>query len=248
MAAQFLTVGDVRLCVDVQGDAAAPPLVMLNGAYQNHLVWTPVMPALLEHFRVIRHDWRGSGRSTGGARPDYNFPQYADDLADVLDQLEVPRAHVCGMAYGARIAARFALNHAGRVDRLALYDVALGGHVDQDAQKTRNVEAREQLAAAGLQPVEVEAAWFEHVHHKEAMRSLTAQRNEPDRTDEMAACTLPTLVACGDLDLNLPEAERIAAVMPNAELRIMEMTAHASVFCRPDVFVQYLVEFLAPGG
>jgi 3-oxoadipate enol-lactonase len=241
---RVLPIHGVELNVAVDGEPDATPLALLNGAYSNLHSWTPVMPQLLERFRVIRHDWRGSGRSSGGARADYGFPQYADDLAAILDHLEIPRAVVCGLAYGARTAARFALRHPGRTELLALYDVSLDQPVDQELQRAGNAEAKALRDAAGLASVERDPAWFEHEHQKEAMRSLTAHRDQPDPTPELAMLQIPTLVVCGRQDVNLGEAQRIADILPDAEYRILEMAGHGSTFSRPDLVAEYLIDFV----
>ncbi|MDD9947439.1 MAG: alpha/beta hydrolase [Myxococcales bacterium] len=242
----FLDVNGVRLRVCLDGHPNATPLALVNGAYSNVTSWTPVMEPLAARYRVIRHDWRGTGKSSGGPRADYTFPQYADDLAGILDRLDVPRVVLCGLAYGARTAARFALRHPGRVKKLALFDVSLDQPVDQELQKVGNQKAKALRDAAGLRSPERAPEFFAHDHPKEAMRSLTAHRDQPDPTGELAACTIPTLVACGRQDVNLSEAERIAGVLPNAELRIMEMAGHGSQFSRPDLVAQYLIEFADP--
>ena len=248
MPEQNLSIHGVRLRVAVDGDPGATPLALLNGAYSNLESWTPVMARLLERFRVIRHDWRGTGRSTGGARADYSFPRYADDLAAILDHLAVPSAIVCGLAYGARTAARFALRHPHRVQRLALFDVSLDQPVDQALQREGNAKAKALRDAAGLPAVARDPAWFEHDHQKEALRSLTAHRHQPDPTGELAHLDIPTLVACGRQDVNLPEATRIAHTLPHARFEILEMAGHGSLFSRPDLVAQLLIDFAdAPG-
>ena len=172
-------------------------------------------------------------------------PQYADDLAGLLDQLELPRVTVGGLAYGARTAARFALRYPDRVERLALFDVSLAQPVDQALQKLGNQEAKALRDAAGLSSPKVERSWFEHDDSKEAMRSLTAHRDQPDPTEELASLDVPTLIACGRQDVNLPEAERIAALVPDARLEIIEMAGHGSHLSRPDVVAQLLIDFAA---
>jgi 3-oxoadipate enol-lactonase len=152
------------------------------------------------------------------------------------------------MAYGARTAARFALRHPKRLALLALYDVSLGQPVDQALQANGNQEAYRLRQAAGLRSPRFDPAWREHRDAHEAMRALTAHRDQADPTPELAQIALPTLVACGRQDVNLPEAERIAKVLPSAEPRIMEMTGHGSVMSRPDLFVELLVEFAARHG
>jgi 3-oxoadipate enol-lactonase len=99
-----------------------------------------------------------------------------------------------------------------------------------------------------LPEVARDPAWFAHDDEREALRSLTAHRDQPDPTPELATLQLPTLVACGRQDVNLPEAERIARTLPQAELAIMECTGHGSVLSRPDLFVQLLADFAARSG
>ena len=240
---RLLSVNGCRLRVRLDGDPGAPTLCLINGAFSNLDSWTPVMPALASHFHVVRHDWRGTGRSSGGARADYTFPQYAGDLAAILDQLQLPRVAVCGLAYGARTAARFALRYPERVERLALFDVSLAQPVDQQLQKRGNEQAKALRDAAGIASPTRDPSWFGHDDPKEAMRSLTAHRDQPDPTGELARLDVPTLIACGRQDVNLPEAERIAAVMPRARLEIIEMAGHGSQLSRPDVVAQLLIDF-----
>ena len=246
MDERFFDINGVRLRVRLDGALDSPPLVLVNGAFSNLESWTPVMEPLSARFRVIRHDWRGTGKSTGGPREAYNFPQYADDLAAILDLLGLERVALCGLAYGARVAARFALRYPQRLTKLALFDVSLDEPVDQQLQKAGNLQAQALREAAGLPTPARDAAFFEHDDPKEAMRSLTAHRDQPDPTDELRSCSIPTLVACGRQDVNLPQAERIAGLLPDAQLKILEMAGHGSQFSRPDLVAEYLLEFAAP--
>ena len=54
---------------------------------------------------------------------------------------------------------------------------------------------------------------------------------------------VPVLVACGRLDMNLDEAERIAAAIPGCAFEIMEMTSHGSPLVRPALFAQLIIDF-----
>src|SRR5262252_3790869 len=115
----------VSLRVALDGDPRNPPLALVNGAFMNLHSWTPALQALSTRFRVLRHDWRGTGASDKGPRASYTFPQFADDVLALLDHFGIERPLLCGMAYGARTAARFALGHPRRLSLLALYDVSL---------------------------------------------------------------------------------------------------------------------------
>jgi len=244
VADSCIEVDGVALRVAVDGDRRAPALALVNGAFSNLESFSPAMPELVKHFCVVRHDLRGTGRSAPGAREDYRFDRYADDLRGILDALDIERPVVCGMAYGARTAARFALRHPERLSLLALYDVSLAQPVDQALQREGNEQAKQLRAEAGLPEPVRKREWFEHVDRREAGRALTAHQGQPDPTPELAELAHPTLVVCGRQDVNLAEAERIAGVLPDAELRIMEMTGHGSVLSRPDLFVELLLDFV----
>lgn len=244
MFEQRIAVRGVTLRVVTDGERSRPALVLINGAFSNLLTWTPVVASLAERFFVVRHDWRGTGRSSAGPRAEYTFADYADDLAAVLDILGIERAVVWGLAYGARTAARFALRHPDRIALLALYDVSLAAPVDQALQRAGNEQAKRLRQAAGLPNVASDPSWFEHDDRREALRSLTAHERLPDPTDELRNVSTPTLVACGRQDVNLPEAQRIAALLPDAELHVMEMTGHGSVLSRPELCVSLLCDFV----
>ncbi len=244
----FFDIDGLRLRVAVDGSEAAPPLVLINGAYSNLESFTPVLAPLAARFRVVRHDWRGTGQSDGGPRAAYRFERYADDLALILDRLDIEHAIVCGMAYGARVAARFALRHPARTDLLALYDVSLDQPVDQELQRQGNETAKQLRKEAGLVEPTRSRTWFEHRDQREAMRSLTAHVDQSDPTPELARIAIPTLVVCGRQDVNLGEAQRIAGIVPDAEFHVMEMTGHGSAQSRPDLFASLLIDFVKRRG
>jgi len=244
MLEQRIALRGVTLRVVTDGERSRPALVLINGAFSNLLTWTPIVAQLADRFFVVRHDWRGTGRSSGGPRAEYTFADYADDLAALVDALDVKRAVVWGLAYGARTAARFALRHPERVALLALYDVSLAAPVDQALQRAGNDEAKRLREAAGLPNVASDPSWFEHDDRREALRSLTAHERFPDPTDELRNMHIPTLVACGRQDVNLPEAERIAALLPDSEMHVMEMAGHGSVLSRPELCVSLLCDFV----
>lgn len=115
----------IRIAVRVVGDG--PPLVLLHGFPQNHRCWLPVLPRLAARFRCILPDLRGYGDSDApgddAGHGTYAKRRMAGDVVAVLDALGMDRAHVAGHDRGARVAYRMALDHPGRVDRLAILEV-----------------------------------------------------------------------------------------------------------------------------
>ena len=105
MGEGLIQVGDVRLWHRITGEG--DPVAQIHGAGFGHFNFDPVTPALSERFRVIDYDMRGYGASDRPVQ-DYDMEVWADDLAGLLDALEIERAHVHGTSMGGMIAIVFA--------------------------------------------------------------------------------------------------------------------------------------------
>jgi haloacetate dehalogenase len=104
-----------------------PPLFLLHGYPQTHVMWHLIAPKLAEHFRLILTDARGYGASSIPATvPDHStFSKraMARDVIEIADQLGLERFFVCGHDRGGRVAYRLALDHPGRIDKLVTLDI-----------------------------------------------------------------------------------------------------------------------------
>lgn len=230
------------------GDPGKPVLALVNPASNNLTCWEVVLSGLLKRFRVLRFDIRGTGKSGWGADDEFTFSQYADDLAAIMDALQIPRAFVLGVAYGARTAARFALRHPSRLTALGMFDVALTPPVEQTGQRALGAEARNLLQQAGEAAVTMRKSWRFYENRDAALSAHTAHQKEPDTSELLGDLPVPVLVACGRQDMNLAEAQRIAASIPDCECQVMEMTGHGSPFFRPGLFVELVVGFKTRDG
>ena len=113
-------VADREFLVREAGPVDGPPIVLIHGLAGSSLgEWYQVAPALAETHRVILIDHRSHGLSAL-SRGRYEIAEVADDIAGVLDQLGVARAHMVGYSLGSTIAQAFAYSYPGRVDRLVL--------------------------------------------------------------------------------------------------------------------------------
>lgn len=227
----------------LEGDAKKPTLVLVNMASHNLTCWEVVLAPLLEHFQVLRFDLRGTGKSGWGDKAQFNFAQYADDLAGLMRHLGIKSAFVVGVAYGARTAAQFALRHPTMLSGLGLFDVALTPPVDQGDQGALGAKAMAMLKDAGMAIPERQKYWRFYENRDAALACHTAHQREGDTMAALSAITAPTLVACGRQDMNLDSAREIAALIPGATFAVMEMTGHGSVFYRPDEFVRLVTDF-----
>lgn len=104
-----------------------PPVVLLHGFPQTHVMWHRVAPALAESHTVVAMDLRGYGWSSapeGDAEHRlYSKRAMATDVVKVMEELGHARFAVVGHDRGARCGYRLALDHPGRVTRLCVLDI-----------------------------------------------------------------------------------------------------------------------------
>ncbi|MBI3715090.1 MAG: alpha/beta hydrolase [Betaproteobacteria bacterium] len=125
-AAQTLNVNGVDIFVRSGG--SGPPLLLLHGYPQSHLIWHKVADALAQHYTVVAADLRGYGQSAKPAGlPDhanYSKREMARDQVDVMRALGHESFYLCGHDRGGRVAHRLAMDHAARVKKLMLLDIS----------------------------------------------------------------------------------------------------------------------------
>jgi haloacetate dehalogenase len=104
-----------------------PPLLLLHGYPQTHLMWRKLAPRLAAEFTVVVPDLRGYGDSSkppaGPEHAGYAKRALAQDQVETMAALGFARFAVAGHDRGARVAHRLALDHPERIERLALLDI-----------------------------------------------------------------------------------------------------------------------------
>jgi len=138
--APFLPSGFEYRRMDVDGvtinfavAGSGPPLLLLHGYPQNHLMWRHVAPVLARDHTVVLADLRGYGDS-GKPAPDdagrvYSKRSMARDQVGLMRQLGFGPFQLVGHDRGARVSHRLVLDHPGAVTRLAVLDIVPTRHV-----------------------------------------------------------------------------------------------------------------------
>jgi haloacetate dehalogenase len=118
--------GDVRL--NARAGGQGEPLLLLHGHPQTHAMWHRVAPQIAEHFTVVMMDLRGYGDSSrppaGDESGNYSKREMALDAVEVMRSRGFERFKVLAHDRGARVAHRLAVDHADRIERLVLLDIA----------------------------------------------------------------------------------------------------------------------------
>jgi haloacetate dehalogenase len=113
--------------IRVRHGGSGPPLLLLHGHPQTHMMWHLLAPRLAQDYTVVAADLRGYGGSskppTDAEHEPYSKRAMARDQVEVMRQLGFDQFFVAGHDRGARCAYRLALDHPQRVRKLAVLDI-----------------------------------------------------------------------------------------------------------------------------
>ena len=137
-----IALGDVTIFARIGGEG--PPLVLLHGYPESHLMWRHVAPKLAEHFTVVAPDLRGYGRSSAPAShlgEGYAKRVMGADIIALMRALGHERFAVAGHDRGGRVAYRLALDHPERITKVAVLDIVPTGDMwrGMDASRAMGV-------------------------------------------------------------------------------------------------------------
>lgn len=240
------------------------PVLLLHGVGGSADDWIAAERHLKNRFRTVRLDARGHGRS---AIPDgkWRLDDFTSDVARVLDDLGIDRAHVAGYSMGALIAQAFTLRFPERVDKLALLASTVGRNgAEQEAVESRlafirSFPPREYFDRHACK------RWFTDEFVSEAPEVIEAyreaiSRNDPigyakayqvlaenDLADRLPEITSRTLVmtAANDIGAGPKTAVFIAERIKNAHLIILPRLRHQILLEAPDIVGGILREFFS---
>lgn len=201
---------DIFLYYEEQGKGE--PIFLLHGNGEDGTYFVNQISFFSSSYRMIAVDTRGHGKSPRGTAP-FTMEQFAVDLRELMEKLQISSAIILGFSDGANIAMKFALKYPDKVKALILN----GGNLN-----TRGVKRSIQI------PVEIGYRFSRLFAGKSAearahMEILGLMVNEPDiRPEALHAIQAPTLVIAGTKDMiKQSHTEMIAESIPNAKLSII---------------------------
>jgi 3-oxoadipate enol-lactonase len=258
----FAELTDVQSYYELIGEGE--PLLFIPGLGGTCRVWDPIVPDLASHFSLILVDNRGLGRSVARRKPR-SLADYSADLVELLDELQLDRAHVLGLSLGGIIAQRFAVDHPSRVDRLVLVScahrfsayllrmAALLGHSLRRFPKAVFVQTMELLGTAPLYMDahidEIDEAMKVRCREKLHARAMGTQlrcllKSELDPQDYRI--TAPTLVVAGEHDALIPNcyARLMAERIPGSRFLLIPGAGHNPMVEAPEKVLPLIEQFL----
>jgi pimeloyl-ACP methyl ester carboxylesterase len=95
-------------------------IIFVHGAFADRRIWEPQWQCFSLEYRVVRYDLRGHGRTGVSQLEHYSMATFANDLAALLDALEIDAPILCGLSWGGSIAQAYAVRDPGRIKALIL--------------------------------------------------------------------------------------------------------------------------------
>jgi pimeloyl-ACP methyl ester carboxylesterase len=227
--------------VATRAGVSGPPLVLLHGLAGSGAWWKRNLPALSSAFRVIVIDLPGFGSSHQDAR--LSLDEAPAQVAALLGQLGIERAHVIGHSMGGLVAGALAADHPERVDRLVLVDA---GFLSLDPNLRHRI-------TGPLRTLPWTSPTILPILLRDAIRAgpvrmarATAQLLRKDWSHKLPAITAPTLVVWGEHDhvCNLGIGERITAAVPGARLVVIPGAGHNPMWEKRADFDREVLGFL----
>jgi 3-oxoadipate enol-lactonase len=105
--------------VQIDGPDGAPVLMLSNSLGTNLHMWDGQMPEFTKHFRVVRYDRRGHGKS-GVPKGPYSMERLGRDVLAILDALKIDKINWCGLSMGGMVGMWLGANAGNRLNKLVL--------------------------------------------------------------------------------------------------------------------------------
>jgi non-heme chloroperoxidase len=266
MSALLKLSSGVTLHYVTRGPADGEPLVLLHGVGDSWHSWDLVFPLLPQNFRIYAVTLRGHGWSD---KPPagYTVDDFAADISQFLEQLQIRNATLVGHSLGSFVAQRVAENDRdGRIERLVLVGSGPGGPRDEknrqevvgffkavpdpvDPGFARDFQASTAYASLPANFFETMAGEVLHVPAR-VFHELADAIGKADNVAALARIKASTLVLWGDRDgmLTRHDQDVLVSKIAGARLVVYPDTGHALHWERPEAFAKDLLSFVGEKG
>ena len=255
----------MTVALHVREAGAGRPVVLLHAFPLSSAMWLEQRNALGDRCRVITPDLRGFGGSPLGD-DEPSLDAVADDVAAMLDGLDLDRVVLGGLSMGGYAAMAFLRRHPGRVSALVLADTKATADAPEAAANRERIAARllsedssevllEEVLPSLLGPTTTRdrplvagrvRALVEAAPPAAAAWAQRAMAARPDSLATLRAADIPTLVLRGDEDALSSQADTaaMAEALPQGRLVVLPAAGHLSAVETPEPFAAAVGTFL----
>lgn len=243
------------------------PLILIPYLTADHACYEYQVREYEKHFSCYLFDLRGTGQSQN---PDgeISIELYADDVAALMDALEIPKAHISGLSLGAAVGIWLAAKHPDKVQSLSLHSAwaKSDGYLKTVLQgwqsSAKGLNSVTEMAITSIfpfcltpelyatKPIFVEGlAGFLRARPKMSVSYFMKQSNAVmahDAEAQLEKITAPTLITYGSRDqlTSLRFADALKNGIKGSELLVFEDCAHAPIYEKVDEFNAKTLQFL----
>ena len=253
--------------IDIAYDdvGSGPSVLLVHGYPFNRSLWTEQVAVLKDQYRVITPDLRGFGDSEYSDDGSSSMNRMAQDLALLMDALNIPNAVIGGLSMGGYVVLAFYRQFANRVRGLILADTR--PQADTEEGKQTRFKQVEQIRADGMggiadamlpklltpetvskRPEVVKRIREMMIRTKPegAAAALLGMATRADQTSLLAEIQVPSLILVGRGDPITPvaDSETMHEKIRGSRLVVIEDAAHVSNIEQAEVFNRELKSFL----
>jgi pimeloyl-ACP methyl ester carboxylesterase len=258
---------EIYYIVDGAIEQDKPVIVLLNGIMMSTVSWDGFKDAFSKQTTLLRFDMLDQGQSS---RMDKQYKQdiQVDLLYELLHHLDIKKANIVGISYGASIALQFAIKHPTLVEKLVIANAvaktsdwlkAIGDGWNQVAE-TRNGLAYYNITIPYIyspQFYTTNIAWmeqrkkllvplFSNPDFLDQITRLTVSAETHDTRSKLHTIQAPTLIISGEMDFLTPlfEQQYIQQQIQDSRLIVFPRCGHASMYEQPELFISSILGFI----
>ncbi|MCU4415105.1 3-oxoadipate enol-lactonase [Acinetobacter sp. WU_MDCI_Axc73] len=247
-----------QLSVQVNGPENAPAIVFSNSLGTDKGMWQPQIEALKSQYKVVTYDTRGHGQSD--VVENTSLQNLGEDVIDILDVLNIEKAHFCGISMGGMTALWLGIYQSQRFNSITVANSAAKIWTE-DGWNAR-ADTVEEKGLADL-VASTHTRWFsdkfDYQNNALAQQTIQSLADTPaqgyanacralataDVRENIASIAIPTLIIAGAADpiTTVADGEFMQQHIQESQLYIIE-ASHLSNIEQPEAFTQVFSQFI----
>lgn len=254
-----IQVNDIQMYYEVQGEGE--PLLLLHGLGSSTLDWEMQVPALVQQYQVWTVDVRGHGKSE---KPEgaYSIRLFAEDILAFLREMKLDKVDAIGLSMGGMIAFEIASFQPEVLKSMVI--INSGPEVKAFNSKERraiwmrkiltplfSMKALAKVLSKRLFPEEHQQELRDRLYERWVQNDKKTYRKSFKAllnwgvAEHLSKMQIPTIFLASDMDYTpVSRKEMYAQQMPNATVKVIENSRHASVQDQPEKINEAILEFL----